>query len=94
MSEWSPSQSAELYQVSEWGAGFFSVSPEGNLRVHPRLDQGVGSGLEDRKISEVGVGQMPTQVFELVGGLAKLLEDSADPHAPGVEEPFGLGPAG
>ena len=36
MSEWSPRQSADLYRVSDWGAGFFSVSEDGHLRVHPR----------------------------------------------------------
>ena len=36
MSEWSPKQSADLYRIADWGEGFFSVSPEGNLRVHPR----------------------------------------------------------
>ncbi len=36
MSEWTPQQSADLYRVPDWGAGFFSVSPTGNLVVHPR----------------------------------------------------------
>ena len=37
MSEWTPKQSAGLYRVNEWGTGFFSVSEDGNLLVHPRL---------------------------------------------------------
>ena len=36
MSEWTPQQSSDLYRVPDWGAGFFSVSTEGNLLVHPR----------------------------------------------------------
>ena len=36
MSEWTPKQSADLYRIADWGEGFFSVSPEGALRVHPR----------------------------------------------------------
>jgi arginine decarboxylase len=40
MSEWTPSQSAELYRVDSWGAGFFSISTDGNLLVHPRLTDG------------------------------------------------------
>jgi arginine decarboxylase len=36
MSEWSPKESADLYQVEAWGEGFFSVSAEGQLLVHPR----------------------------------------------------------
>jgi len=40
MSEWSAKQSTELYRVDAWGAGFFSVSADGNLLVHPRLSDG------------------------------------------------------
>ena len=40
MSEWTPEQSAELYRVNAWGAGFFSVSTDGNLLVHPLLSDG------------------------------------------------------
>lgn len=36
MSEWAPKDSADLYRVDAWGAGFFSVSAEGSLLVHPR----------------------------------------------------------
>ena len=36
MSEWTPKDSSELYRVPDWGAGFFSVSENGNLLVHPR----------------------------------------------------------
>jgi len=50
MSEWTPQQSAELYQVPSWGDGFFSVSPEGDLVVHPRL--GRGAAIEMPKLVE------------------------------------------
>ena len=45
MSEWSPSQSAELYRVNAWGAGFFSVSSDGNVLVHPKLADGASIDL-------------------------------------------------
>jgi len=32
---WSTRDSALLYQVGRWGQGYFSVSPNGNLTVHP-----------------------------------------------------------
>ncbi len=38
MSEWTPGQSQALYQVTDWGAGFFSVNEEGNVCIHPRGD--------------------------------------------------------
>jgi arginine decarboxylase len=44
MSEWTPRQSSDLYRVPNWGEGFFSVSAEGNLLVHPRR---VSEGPED-----------------------------------------------
>ena len=40
MSEWTPGRSSDLYRVSSWGAGFFSISPDGDLLVHPRLSVG------------------------------------------------------
>ncbi len=36
MSNWTPGQSSSLYRVPDWGAGFFSVSENGNLLVRPR----------------------------------------------------------
>jgi arginine decarboxylase len=37
MSEWTVKQSTDLYQLPAWGADFFSISPQGDLLVHPRL---------------------------------------------------------
>lgn len=50
MNDWTPRQSSELYHVPEWGADFFSVSPEGNLVVHPR--RGDGASIEMPKLVE------------------------------------------
>ena len=33
--QWSSADAAELYEVSRWGNGYFSVGPTGNLLVHP-----------------------------------------------------------
>ena len=35
---WSSADAAELYEVSRWGNGYFSVSPTGHLLVHPDKD--------------------------------------------------------
>ncbi len=32
---WTTVDAAELYEVANWGKGYFSVSPEGHLLVHP-----------------------------------------------------------
>jgi arginine decarboxylase len=50
MSEWTPQQSSELYRVPAWGAGFFSVSSDGSLLVHPR--PGDGASIELPKLVE------------------------------------------
>jgi arginine decarboxylase len=35
---WSVTDSRELYDVSSWGKGYFSVGSNGNLQVHPNRD--------------------------------------------------------
>ena len=35
---WTYTDAAELYEVSRWGNGYFSVGPAGNLLVHPDRD--------------------------------------------------------
>lgn len=32
---WTPNDASEMYDVPRWGKGYFSVSDQGNLRVHP-----------------------------------------------------------
>src|SRR5690349_16102712 len=35
---WSSTEAAELYDVPRWGQGYFSVSEQGHLQVHPTKD--------------------------------------------------------
>src|SRR6187431_3682122 len=35
---WSVHDASELYEVARWGNGYFSVSPNGHLQVHPTKD--------------------------------------------------------
>lgn len=52
MSEWTPSQSADLYRVDHWSDGFFSVSEDGDLLVHPRAaDQPTANEIPGRSIA-------------------------------------------
>ncbi|MCB0352309.1 MAG: biosynthetic arginine decarboxylase [Bdellovibrionales bacterium] len=37
MERWTPSKSAELYSVNEWGSGYFAVGENGNIIVRPKL---------------------------------------------------------
>jgi len=54
--EWSTDAAAELYGVKNWGAGYFSVSAQGEVLVHPRGNGGVSVSLYDvaRGIQERG----------------------------------------
>lgn len=36
--QWSPSDSNDLYEVSRWGNGFFSIGDNGHIHVHPDRD--------------------------------------------------------
>jgi arginine decarboxylase len=51
---WSPAQSADLYRIDDWGQGYFAVSPDGRLLVHPN-----GRGEEVIDLLEVvqGLGE-------------------------------------
>ena len=37
-SKWSATDATELYEVSRWGNGYFSVGENGNVQVHPDRD--------------------------------------------------------
>jgi arginine decarboxylase len=53
MSEWTPADSADLFHVDAWGSGYFSVSNEGNILVHPRQEKGASIDLP-QLIDELG----------------------------------------
>lgn len=52
--EWSAAKAAELYGVNRWGAGYFSVSEQGEVVVHPSGNgasvslQEISQGIQDR----------------------------------------------
>ena len=43
---WTVADSAALYAVEQWGHGYFSVNPAGNVHVHPTGDTQVGVDLK------------------------------------------------
>ncbi len=44
---WTPAESSELYEVANWGNGYFSIGENGNLRVHPTGDPAASSDLKE-----------------------------------------------
>lgn len=45
-SQWSSTEASELYDVTRWGQGYFSVSEEGHLLVHPTKEASRGVDLK------------------------------------------------
>jgi len=88
MSEWTPGQSADLYRVDAWGAGFFSVSPDGNLLVHPKLTKGseidltrlVGE-LERRGLRRPILIRFSDILATRIEGLARSFSEAIEEHA-------------
>ena len=39
MTRWTVEDSADLYQIREWGAGYFSISEDGDVIVTPLKDR-------------------------------------------------------
>ncbi len=37
---WTTTDASEMYDVAAWGKGYFSVGPEGHVRVHPNKEPG------------------------------------------------------
>ncbi len=47
MRHWTVRDSAELYGISNWGGSYFSITPDGNIQVHPRGEGKGGVNLPD-----------------------------------------------
>ena len=88
MSEWTAQQSANLYRVDAWGAGFFSVSNEGNLLVHPRLSDGaeidlskLAGELERRGLRRPILIRFSDILAASICGLATCFDEAIAEHA-------------
>ncbi len=44
---WSITEAAELYDVAQWGKGYFSINAQGHLVVHPERDSSQGVDLKE-----------------------------------------------
>ncbi len=87
MSEWTPKQSSDLYRVPNWGAGFFSVSEDGDLLVHPRLSAGsainlpkLASELDGRGVRRPILIRFSDILATRIEGLAGSFEEAIDEH--------------
>lgn len=80
MSQWTISNSADLYRIEGWGAGFFKVNEKGNVAVSPNSN---GSSIDLCNIVEdlVRRGVKPPHLIRFDGIIrqrAKIIYDSFD----------------
>jgi arginine decarboxylase len=68
---WTVEQSAELYDVERWGNGYFSIGPQGAVRVHPRRDPKIAIDLA-QLVAEIEEREISLPVLLRFGGI---LED-------------------
>jgi len=65
---WTVTDAAELYEVAGWGKGYFSVSPQGNVCVHPTKDRGRAIDLK-QLIDRLQARGIQTPVLIRFGGI-------------------------
>ena len=84
--KWTAADAAELYEVSQWGKGYFSVHRDGNLHVHPTKDAAESIDLKSlvERLQLRGV-QLPV-LLRFNGILKDRLKDIRDAFATAISE--------
>ena len=83
---WSPTESNDLYEVSRWGNGFFSVGANGNLQVHPDRKPGLSIDLKEL-IDRLQVRGFDLPILLRFNGILKArLQEIHDVFARAIEE--------
>jgi arginine decarboxylase len=67
---WTPVDAAELYEVSGWGKGYFSVNECGNVCVHPEKDPQQKIDLK-QLVDQLSARQIELPVLVRFGGVLK-----------------------
>ena len=80
---WTPEDSAKLYRVEEWGAGYFSVTPRGTVAVHPDADPArsidlfdVARGLAARDLTPPVIVRFPGILGHRMASIRKAFDDA------------------
>lgn len=78
---WSPQDSAKLYRVEEWGAGYFGVTPQGTLGVYPDTDPSrcidlydVARGLAARDLTPPVIVRFPGILAHRMGNIRRVFD--------------------
>ncbi|RIL01509.1 MAG: arginine decarboxylase [Proteobacteria bacterium] len=88
MRNWSIKDSAELYQVANWGAGFFGINERGHVQVTPRGPEGPAIDLyelipvlQDRGLRMPLLARFSDIVASRVRGLSKVFAKAIGDYA-------------
>jgi arginine decarboxylase len=80
---WTPEDSAKLYRVDEWGAGYFSVTSRGTVAVHPDANPArsidlfdVACGLAARDLTPPIIVRFPGILGHRMGSIRKAFDDA------------------
>jgi arginine decarboxylase len=80
---WSPEDSAKLYRVGEWGAGYFGVTPSGTVGVYPDTDPSrcidlfdVAKGLAARDLTPPVIVRFPGILGHRMASLRRVFDDA------------------
>jgi len=80
---WTPEDSAKLYRVGEWGAGYFGVTPKGTLAVYPNADPSrwidlyeVACGLAARDVTPPLIVRFPGILEHRMASIRKVFDDA------------------
>jgi len=80
---WTAEDSAKLYRVAEWSAGYFGVSPQGTVAVYPSADPSrgidlyeVACGLAARDLTPPVIVRFPGILEHRMGSIRKVFDDA------------------
>jgi arginine decarboxylase len=67
---WTVGRSSDLYEIENWGKGYFSISPQGSVQVHPRRSPARGVDLE-RLVADLSARGIEMPVLVRFGGILR-----------------------
>ena len=62
---WTTTEASELYDVPRWGQGYFSITDQGHLQVHPNKDTSRGVDLK-RLIDRLQLRGLAVPILSLI----------------------------
>jgi len=80
---WTPEDSARIYRVQDWGAGYFGVTPKGTVAVYPSADPThgidlyeVARGLAARDLTPPVIVRFPGILEHRMGSIRRVFDEA------------------